>query len=124
MRGWAELTFSDLGLFMAVRGIRIARGGAFGGGRFHVMLEEMFHERAAVQFLVVGTVRGGTLQKPVQCSKTRLFNAIHGNRANLTVIFMLVFGPLLTSLKSQRTDFTGIDFAGRHDRSVDEGGRE
>ncbi len=77
MRGWAELTFSDLGLFMAVRGIRIARGGAFGGGRFHVMLEEMFHERAAVQFLVVGTVRGGTLQKPVQCSKTRLFDDLH-----------------------------------------------
>ena len=127
MRGWAELTFSDLGLFMAVRGIRIARGGAFGGSWFHVMLQEMFHERAAaaaVQFLVVGTVRGGTLQKPVQCSKTRLFNAIHSNRANLTVIFMLVFGLLLASLKSQRTDFTGIDFAGRHDRSVDEGGRE
>ncbi len=43
---------------MVVRGIRIARGGAFGGSWFHVMLEEMFHERAAVQFLVVGTVRG------------------------------------------------------------------
>jgi hypothetical protein len=31
-----------------------------------------------------------------------LFDAIHGNRANLTVIFILVFGPLLASLKSQR----------------------
>ena len=78
---------------MAVRGIRIARGGAFGGSWFHVMLEEMFHERAVVQFLVVGTVRGGTLQKPVRCLKTRLFDAIHSNRANLTVIFILVFDP-------------------------------
>jgi len=78
---------------MVVRGIRIARGGAFGGSWFHVMLEEMFHERAAVQFLVVGTVRGGTFQKPIRRSKTRLFNAIHSNRANLTVIFILVFGP-------------------------------
>ena len=66
-----ELTFSDLGLFMAVRGIRIARGCAFGGNWFHVMLEEMFHECAAVHFLIVGTVGGGTLQKPVRCSKTR-----------------------------------------------------
>jgi hypothetical protein len=78
---------------MAVRGIRIARGGAFGGSWSHVMLEEMFHERAVVQFPVVGTFRGGTLQKPVRPSKTSLFDAIHSNRADLTVMFILVFGP-------------------------------